>query len=86
MTATDVEDRLKKALPEYAMPQVRIVEKLVDTRDLECTSELLILAVRYCLLCLHVVDLGDFTRIDAVSRERKNRQTDVVAPILRNIG
>jgi len=72
MTATDVEDRLKNALPEYAIPQVSIVEKFFNSRDLECTSKLLIL-VRYCyMLYLHVVDLGDFTRIDAVSREWKN--------------
>jgi len=73
MTATDVEDRLKNALPEYALPQVLVVENFVDDRDLERITRQFLIHGHDCLSYLHVIDLGDFTRIDAVPREWKNR-------------
>lgn len=74
MTATDVEDRLKNTLPEYAMPQVRIyyVENVDDAHDINCGVFKLLIFIHYDLLYLPIFDLGDFNRIHAVSRERKN--------------
>lgn len=51
MTATDVEDRLKNTLPEYAMPQVRIyyVENVDDAHDINCGVLKFLIYIHYDL-------------------------------------